>query len=382
MEALLSLSSSVFHDLAATRYLSAVGLTVLLFDHLLTFADEVKYIWPAPATYAKYMFLLNRYTVLGTLIAVAYNMSGVAHDAFTNLGQVYRVYICKQFIFTCSMFAIVSVGIANLLILQRVVILWEHRPIILKIMTAGFLLSFTLQVVTMVLTLMNVLPSIQWSAPLGMCIATKSSHILIAVWASPAEGMTKDVLQLVFEMFVLTSTALNALDRPRTVELPIIKALHSDGLGFFLTITCFRVLNLVLAASARPSLTFLGVFFCWAMTTTVLNRLLLHLRRAECKPPTSSDAPEDPSDALAETELWDRRRSRAISPFGLIPIGGRRMSGASAHSAHSDPDSDYEAGHGYGHERMLSNGSDGLAPLPIVYHYRKREHNPNLRPWD
>ena len=33
---------------------------------------------------------------------------------------------------------------------------------------------------------------------------------------------------------MLGSTALNALDRPRTVDLPIIKALHSDGLGFFL----------------------------------------------------------------------------------------------------------------------------------------------------
>ena len=36
---------------------------------------------------------------------------------------------CKQFIFTCAMLAIVSVGVANLLILQRVVILWEHRPV-------------------------------------------------------------------------------------------------------------------------------------------------------------------------------------------------------------------------------------------------------------
>ena len=39
---------------------------------------------------------------------------------------------------------------------------------------------------------------------------------------------------MLFEVFVLGSTALNALDRPRTVQLPIIKALHSDGLGFFL----------------------------------------------------------------------------------------------------------------------------------------------------
>ena len=45
---------------------------VLLYDHLLTFGDEVQYIWSAPATYAKYIFLLNRYTVLGILIAVAY----------------------------------------------------------------------------------------------------------------------------------------------------------------------------------------------------------------------------------------------------------------------------------------------------------------------
>ncbi|OJT02382.1 hypothetical protein TRAPUB_7106 [Trametes pubescens] len=263
------------------------------------------------------------------------------------------------------MLAIVSVGIANLLILQRVVILWEHRPIILKIMTVGFLLSFTLQVVTMVLTLVNVLPSIQWSAPLGMCIATKSSHILVAVWASP----------LVFEVFVLTSTALNALDRPRTVELPIIKALHSDGLGFFLAITCFRILNLTLAALSRPSLTLLGVFFCWAMTTTVLNRLLLHLRRAECRQVSSLAADEASGDEeLAEAGLWDPRRSRAISPFGLIPIS-KRMSSGSDHSARSD-DTDHEAGLGPGHRRGLSD-LDGLVPPPFTYHYQKHVPDPS-----
>ncbi|KAJ8480737.1 hypothetical protein ONZ51_g6455 [Trametes cubensis] len=368
MEYLLSFPSSAFHDLAATRYLSAVGLIVLFYDHCLTFADEVEYIWTAPATYAKYTFLLNRYAVLGTLLAVAYEMCGFVDSTFTNLGY---------FIFSCSMLAIVSIGIANLLILQRVVILWEHRPIILKVMTVGFLLSFTLQVVTMVLTLVHVLPnhfcpsreaSIQWSDPLGMCIATQSSHILVAVWASP----------LVFEVFVLTSTALNALDRPRTVELPIIKALHSDGLGSFLAITCFRVLNLTLAALSRPSLTFLGVFFIWAMTTTVLNRLLLHLRRAECRPhsafaldPSSPDFDPDLNSDFddMEAETWDYRRSRAISPFGLIPLNGKRLSGDSAHSAHS-AFSDQERGHGRGL-------SAEIAPLPYVYHYRKRTPDPS-----
>ena len=62
-------------DLGYGYELAAVGLMVLVYDHLLTFADEVELIWPAPATYAKYIFLLNRYTVLGTLFAVAYGMS-------------------------------------------------------------------------------------------------------------------------------------------------------------------------------------------------------------------------------------------------------------------------------------------------------------------
>ena len=47
---------------------------VLFYDHLLTLSDEIQLVWPAPATYAKYIFLLNRYTVLGTLVAVAYGM--------------------------------------------------------------------------------------------------------------------------------------------------------------------------------------------------------------------------------------------------------------------------------------------------------------------
>lgn len=52
--------------------LSAVGLVVLLYDHALTFVDEVKLIWAAPASFPKYAFLFNRYLVLGCMLGVAY----------------------------------------------------------------------------------------------------------------------------------------------------------------------------------------------------------------------------------------------------------------------------------------------------------------------
>lgn len=253
-------------DANATRYLSVIGLVILVYDWTLTLPDEVRYIWRAPASYAKYTFIMNRYLVMGTLAAVAYEMCGFVGNAFSDEG-------CRIFIFTCSMIAIFSVGIANLLVLLRVVILWDHRPLILKLMVAGFVTSLTAQTVTLIISLLSVLSSISWSPIAKMCIVTRSTHLLVAVWASP----------MLFEALTLLLTAFNALDRPRAASEPIVKSLRSDGIGYFLTITCFRIMNVVLAAIGRPSFTFLGVFFIWSMTTMVLNRSLLNMRRVEVR---------------------------------------------------------------------------------------------------
>jgi hypothetical protein len=43
--------------------LPAAGYVVLLYDHLLTLDDEVKYVWSAPGTIAKVLFLTLRYMV-------------------------------------------------------------------------------------------------------------------------------------------------------------------------------------------------------------------------------------------------------------------------------------------------------------------------------
>ena len=41
------------------------------------------------------------------------------------------------------------------------------------------------------------------------------------------------VQKMLFELFVLISTALNALDRPTSAQTPLTKALHSDGILYF-----------------------------------------------------------------------------------------------------------------------------------------------------
>jgi len=46
-----------------TKYVGLAGFTVLVWDHLITFADEVEYIWKSKKGIAIYLFFLNRYLI-------------------------------------------------------------------------------------------------------------------------------------------------------------------------------------------------------------------------------------------------------------------------------------------------------------------------------
>jgi hypothetical protein len=63
---------TVYDRVMATKYLSAAGLVILMYDHILSFPREVRLIWPLPWEYPKIAFIYNRYCVTGYLIYVAY----------------------------------------------------------------------------------------------------------------------------------------------------------------------------------------------------------------------------------------------------------------------------------------------------------------------
>jgi len=292
------MDASVLRDVYATRYMSAVGLVVLCYDHVLTFSDEVNLIWRAPASFAKYTFLFNRYLVLSTQIVAATEMCGF-------VGNIFTAASCRQILISCSMIAVVSVGIMNLLVLLRVVLLWDHKPMILRLMVLGFIVSFLSQLITMVVMLIDLSPSVIWVPVAYMCMTMKSSRILIAVWGSP----------MIFEVLVLVSTSINALDRPRVAQLPITKALRGDGILYFLTITCLRIINLSFSTLNNPSMTMLIIYFTWAMTTTVLNRSLLAFRRAELEGTNNPMlSPIRPSPFALSGHGQPRPQSEAYSP--------------------------------------------------------------------
>ncbi|TCD64733.1 hypothetical protein EIP91_003689 [Steccherinum ochraceum] len=284
-----------------------------------------------------------------------------------------------------AMFGIASIGLANVLVLLRVFILWERRPLILRLMSFGFLSGFTAQFVCMILANIklsracipglclgaisksdNGIPaSVTWSPIAKMCVVADHTPLYIAVWVSP----------MLFESLVILFTVINALDRPRSKHTRITTALHADGVAYFLTLFLLRTLNLALAATGDPSLTLLTVFFVWAMTTTVLNRSLLNIRHAEVTEsipaesgrasPFGMSGRVEPSVqvlAMDELTLYDPERSpgskKAHEPEAESPEdeGGHRASESVGSNAkllmlevyerdkrRGSPDSDWEA---------------------------------------
>ncbi|KAI0058028.1 hypothetical protein BV25DRAFT_1830590 [Artomyces pyxidatus] len=268
------------HWAQGIRYLSAIGLVCLLYDHLLTLSDEIKFIWMAPRSWAKYVFLTNRYVVALCLLAAANGTSSLHRT------------VCQALLTTISVCAVFSISSANLMIYVRVLLLWEKNTRILLFLGTFFLLSSLATVGCMIASIIVFASTAQYSPLAGLCILTRHSKIFVAVWAAP----------MGFELSVLGMMLWHALSIPRTERIALSATLYRDGTMFFFAITCLRMINIAFAATGDPNRVDFPVFFVWALTTVIVNRLLIHIRSSEAKIEQEELITQMELDAEAEAE--------------------------------------------------------------------------------
>ncbi|KAI0047555.1 hypothetical protein FA95DRAFT_1662655 [Auriscalpium vulgare] len=254
---------SGLHIANGIRYLSAIGLTILLYDHLLTFADEIQYIWKAPRSWAKYVFLANRYTVAALLIAAAHEMCG-----FNGVKYSHTVLLSAL-----SVVSVFSISSANLLVYIRVLLLWDKQPRVLVLLSVFFVVTTLTVTGCMIASAIILIPSVEWSDLAHICTLTKSSRIFVSVWGAP----------MLFEVTILGMMIYHALSQPRTARVALTSTLYRDGTSFFVVITAVRACNVAFAATADPRRMSYPVFFSWAIVTLVVNRLLIRIRSSEVK---------------------------------------------------------------------------------------------------
>jgi hypothetical protein len=82
-----------------------------------------------------------------------------------------------------------------------------------------------------------------------MCVNTITTPLLLCTWAAA----------MVFEATIFAATCINAFDRPRDANTPLLRMLRRDGILYFALITCCRVVNLALAATGDARFVFVAV---------------------------------------------------------------------------------------------------------------------------
>lgn len=64
-----------------------VGFTILIYDHLITFSEEVQFVWKRPKNLVSWIFLTNRYLTPTVLVLDLYDKAGFATNLTTSVSR-------------------------------------------------------------------------------------------------------------------------------------------------------------------------------------------------------------------------------------------------------------------------------------------------------
>ncbi|KAJ7870522.1 hypothetical protein B0H13DRAFT_2350358 [Mycena leptocephala] len=328
---------TALQNLATTRYVSAAGLVLLLYDHLLTLPDEVEHVWSAPNTLGKVLFLILRYMVPIFMLAENITRSGLPIIVMSDVEQVLPVFpevapLIVSFADARTYAGWLSIAISNFLVLLRI---WTtlprgHRLIAWSLAFFTFMQLASFAVTTWVVSNMIRVYSISRLSSLFSSTFFLSAVLVFEPTVGVCTFTTKPsvfglwVIGLTFEVVVFVTVIWNALDRPRALTTAsneqMRQLLFRDGVVYFLILFVLRVANTIIAVVAPISQVFVIVFFIWSTTTLTTSRLIINSRRHAAKARRTQEEEfqvvEDSEFAPEDTGHMRLTRSGAFASVG------------------------------------------------------------------
>ncbi|KIK91021.1 hypothetical protein PAXRUDRAFT_652281 [Paxillus rubicundulus Ve08.2h10] len=112
----MSVPQSFLQDLWIRKSVGLAGFSCLVYDYILILDEEVKFIWKAPWSFTKVIFLVNRYgNLLGQGFIQVVETGWVVHDSQD---------LCQRFNLFASIFMILSAESIHILVLLRAWAIW------------------------------------------------------------------------------------------------------------------------------------------------------------------------------------------------------------------------------------------------------------------
>lgn len=243
---------------AAVKAMTLVGLTALVYDHLLTLDQEINLIWRGRPGFVSTIFLLNRYIVPCILIVDVYEQSGVTASSklFCQIWTVLQGYLTLASFM--SIHAIVAI---------RVFALHNGRPWVRRFLWTSGTVYFLSSAAVITLGSIAVVSTLQPYH--GACVGTMPWYLWIS-WLPT----------VIFEsiLFILTLLALLSQEDCRSFS-KLTRILYLDGMIYFMAVTVCSTFCLLVWAFAPITLNGLARYFALAIVNLVSSRMVLNLKQ-------------------------------------------------------------------------------------------------------
>ncbi|KAF8312958.1 hypothetical protein DL93DRAFT_2098007 [Clavulina sp. PMI_390] len=247
-----------FKDVETTRFLSYATLCLLLYDHALTFAEEIHLVWQSrTVNLVKVLFLVNRYFVpILVCVDVAF-LSG-------NLSLTHGM--CHAWLMWALVAEVLSLFSTTYIIMLRVRALWtDNREINLFLQCLWWAQVIASSGIT-IATVVKDGSTFTLQPELNICFGRVTE--MWAIWLPV----------MIFHVAIFVLLISKALVTPRNEHTKLLSILLLDGFIFFFVVFSAMLFNLLIWAYASPDYALLPHDSVWAISTLAITRLLLSLQ--------------------------------------------------------------------------------------------------------
>lgn len=243
----------------ATILVGFAGFTVLVYDHFITFADEVRYIWYTSRGLFTYLFLTNRYLIpLGFIV----NLYAYLAD--------WNPETCARYVRYEGAMTVIGINIVGLMMFLRVRALYSKNKIV--VFSVASLLALEFGVNAWLLTHGTPVTHIGPRYPCTMVFDAGLTKVAAAsAW-----------LPLLYDTVVMTLTAFKVY-KTRSVSgyfnSPILQTILAEGMVYYSVIFSIALTLAIMIAVAPPGIQNITAQLELLLTVAMMSRVTIDLKK-------------------------------------------------------------------------------------------------------
>jgi len=250
-----------FENSVLTQYVGVASFTMLVWDHIITFSDEVEYLWKGGKGLAVYLFFLNRYLIPLSFIV----------NLWAYFSTSWTLRSCGHFVRYEGSMTMIGISIVFLMMFLRIRALYARFLSIQAFVFALFLIFVGINAYV----LSHGIPVHHPSYPLvdscTMIVDPKVGRVLASSTAW---------LPLLYDTVVISLTVYRTASSVYTRSTSnLFSVLFREGLLYYSVICTITLVLTIMINSTGQSIRNVASQLHLCLTVAMMSRITLHLRR-------------------------------------------------------------------------------------------------------